>query len=89
MTADQFKNDEQARIHLRELLNDPVMLVAFDILKGTFEAYDVVADAPEVASVRSLSMRAGFDSFPIKLRALAAAPIPAQAPLKEDWGTKK
>jgi hypothetical protein len=90
MTEQQFKADDQLRIRLRELLNDPVMLAAFDILRGTFEGKDVLdADAPEVVSVRTLSVRAGFESYPIKLRRLTEAPITATQPLKEDWGTNQ
>lgn len=89
VTNQMVRLSEPWRAHLRALLNDPIMREAIETVREQYNSLDVDTNAPEIASVRALSARAGFESFPIKLRALTDAPLTARTQLEETWGTTK
>lgn len=64
MTTAEFRSNPIYTTRMREILEDPVVLLAFEAMRDSNPVIDPDPDAPEIASVRFLSQMMGYQTYP-------------------------
>lgn len=86
MTAIEFRSNPALRQTLRELLESQLFQLAKEAVLLPFVGQDSAIEGPEVASVRWLSKRAGFECAFLDLEELTQILPPTQKDEVSDFG---
>ena len=78
-SLEDFRRQTALVVHMRELLSDPVMLLALELLKNSNPPVDAEPADEAIVSARLLSQMAGYAKYHTEFIKLA---IPMPAPAK-------